>query len=244
VGEARPGERWRSVLSRAGVPWVRVPPPPYRRRRVADLPQGATGDRWAHNVFTNEVLRPLLGAGALSAGAWAVIALLVQLAGDQLEDVWPGRRWIARQLGWSTRTVDRRLAELRRLGVLEWAHRATHERGKVRTLTNLYRICVPEVVAERWRRAREQVAAVRARNARQGRPKGPHRSTPPADPTPASAERPVRGEGDDARSLVAGLYRSGMTVADIEVEVTEAFTARPAALAVALQELERIRAGP
>ena len=228
VGGAQPRERRRLVKSRAGVRW----------EREADLPAGAAGDRW---VFSNEVVRPMLAAGELSSRAWVVLFLLMHQASDQVEDVWMDRGWITRQLGWSTRTVDRYLTELRRLGVLEWAQSGGSDQRRGRT-PNLYRLCVPKHRAAEWRKAREQAAAVRAQSVRQRYRKRP-RWAPEESEGPGGEPRRFWREVDDARSLVVDLYRSGTTVGDIDGQVRGAFASRPAVLMAALAELQRLRVG-
>ena len=205
------------------------------------------GRWWRRDAYI--ALDEALAAGEVPAGVATVVRAVLAFSDDTGRVVWPSWVTIGKAMGQrSGRTAGFWLAKAKAAGWVECEHRChRREGGVVVGDTNLWRVILPPAAQERLE-ARKRTART------EGRAK--QRATPRA---PQNAPRPVSGHGrgggvgersgridPDAapRSLVAGLWRTGMDPDLIETEARAVFTVGSGELDAALGELSRLRAGP
>ena len=122
-----------------------VTPPLYERRKEGTFnlegPSDAIRAQVGHQFrqFWRDDLLAHLGRGEIDPIDYAIGMALAEFSDKAAKVVFPSQATIGKKVGRSPSTVNRRLAKLRRLGLLEWAHRFLQSRdGKPRATTNLY----------------------------------------------------------------------------------------------------------
>lgn len=126
-------------LGNGGTP----PPGDYERRRhcIAD---GAHDRMWREHWL--RCLLRLLGDGEVTVTQYAVGVALADVSNAQGKPVFPGHSYLGERVGRSRSTVQRALARLRELGLLEWEHRflpPNSESDHARGTSNLYEFRLP-----------------------------------------------------------------------------------------------------
>jgi len=89
----------------------------------------------------------LLVVEAISRTVLVVGATLATFSNATGENVWPSQATIGARCRLSASTVQRSLAVLRTVGMLEWDHRGVQIDGKPRATSNLYEFRIPDYVA-------------------------------------------------------------------------------------------------
>lgn len=218
--------------------WNGCVPPGYTRCRLA--PTGPRGRWWRRDAYI--ALDEALALGEVPAGVAQVVRAVLSFSDDTGRVVWPSWGTIGKAMGErSGRTAGFWLAEARRLGWLECEHRCRRlAGGVVAGETNLWRVVLPPAAQERLD-ARKRAGRREARAKQEATPRAPQNR--PQRPQGRVGER--SGWIDPTaqpRSLVAGLWRTGMDPDAIAMEAASVFTGGE--LEVALAELARLRAGP
>ena len=219
--------------------WNGCVPPPYTRCKLA--PAGPRTRWWRRDAYI--ALDEALGAGEIPPGVAQVVRAVLAFSDDTGRVSWPSWATIGRVMGCrSGRTAGFWLGRAKAAGWLECEHRCRRLVGGVVVGdTNLWRVVLPAAAQERLD-ARKQAGRTEAR-AKQ------HPTRPAPQNRSHGGRGVVGGERSGAidpsgatRSLVAGLWRTGLAPAAIVAEIESLFTG--AELEVALVELARLRAGP
>lgn len=103
-----------------------------------------------HRMFREQWRRGLdhlLTIDSISRTDLAVGAALSTFSSQTGENVWPSHATIGARCKLSASTVQRSLAALRDLEMIEWDHRGVQIDGKPRATSNLYEFRIPEYVA-------------------------------------------------------------------------------------------------
>ena len=223
--------------------WNGCVPPPYKRCRLAPLSSGR-GRWWRRDAYI--ALDEALAAGEIAVGVAGVVRAVLAFSDDAGRVAWPSWVTIGKAMGRrSGRTAGYWLAQAKAAGWLECEHRCRRlAGGVVAGDTNLWRVVLPPAALERLE-ARKRSGRAEARAKQQPTPRAPqnHRQAAQRGRGGGAGERSGRIDPTaGARSLVAGLWRTGMDPDEIAVEVASVFTGGE--LDVALGELARLRAGP
>ena len=222
--------------------WNGCVPPPYKRCRLAPLSSGR-GRWWRRDAYI--ALDEALAAGEIAVGVAGVVRAVLAFSDDAGRVAWPSWVTIGKAMGRrSGRTAGYWLAEAKAAGWLECEHRCRRlAGGVVAGDTNLWRVVLPPAALERLE-ARKRSGRTEARAKAQATARAPQNHRRGAQRAGGRVgERSGRIDPTaGARSLVAGLWRTGMDPEEIAVEVASVFTGGE--LDVALAELARLRAGP
>jgi hypothetical protein len=150
------GQPWSSA-GRRNLGWIGTglgnggtqPPGDYERRRhcIEDRPH----DRmWREHWL--RCLLSLLGDGELTPTQYTIGVALADVSNANGKPVFPGHKYLGERVGRSRSTVQRTLARLRALGLLEWEHRflaPNSESDHARGTSNLYDFRLPADVLAR-----------------------------------------------------------------------------------------------
>lgn len=149
----------------------------------------------------------------LDEGGRAVLEVIIDAAGDQMNDVTMSAAQILarlqsdpderRSISW----VHRRLLDLRELGLLERKHNMKTEHGKLRQTANTYRVTIPAAVqaemdAQSPEAAQQYRTHARRRPTHRGRVTVPETVTPPLwQPEHVDAVAPGENYAEARRKL-------------------------------------------